>query len=87
MHQRPISLPQLRHVPKQCSWVDQRVVRERSIDRLSHEAGTLSLFLVTGADAQGLSSYAERSLGQRVSMSAAQLRQARQARIPQRLLA
>ena len=65
MHKRPISLAQLRHVPQQFSWVDQRLVRERYIDQLSHEACALYLFLVTVADAQGLSYYAERSLCQR----------------------
>ena len=87
MHKRPISLAQLRHVPQQFSWVDQRLVRERYIDQLSHEACALYLFLVTVADAQGLSYYAERSLCQRLSLSGAQLRQARQALITQRLLA
>jgi hypothetical protein len=87
MHKHPLSLAQLRQVPKQFSWVDQRLVRERYIDRLSHEACALYLFLVTVADAQGLSYYAERTLGQRLSMSAAQLGQARQALITQHLLA
>lgn len=87
MDKHPISLAQLRRVPKQFSWVDQRLVRERYIDRLSHEACALYLFLVTVADAQGLSYYAEPSLCQRLSMSTVQLRQARQALITQRLLA
>lgn len=55
MYKRPISLAKLRTVPRQFSWVEQRLVRERYIDQLSHEACTLSLFLVTVADAQGLS--------------------------------
>jgi len=42
--------------------VDQRLVQERYIDQLSHEACALYLFLVTVADAQGLSFYADRSL-------------------------
>lgn len=87
MHKHPISLAQLRRVPRQFSWVDQRLVRERHIDRLSHEACALYLFLVTVADAQGLSYYADRSLCQRLSMTAAQLGQARHALITQRLLA
>ena len=77
----------LRKVPPQFSWVDQRLVRERYIDRLSHEACALYLFLVTVADAQGLSYYAERTLSERLSMSLTQLHQARQALITQRLLA
>ena len=38
MHKHPISLSRQRRVPKQFSWVDQRLVRERYIDQLSHEA-------------------------------------------------
>ena len=41
MHKRPISLPKLRTVPKQFSWVDQRLVRDGYIDRLSHGACAL----------------------------------------------
>ena len=52
MYKHPISLANLRKVPTQFSWVDQRLVRERSIDQLSHEACALSLLLVTVADAQ-----------------------------------
>src|SRR5437660_6442778 len=63
MNKRPLSLAKLRKVPSQFSWVDQRLVRERYIDQLSPEACALYLFLVTVADAQGLSYYAERSLG------------------------
>jgi len=87
MDKRPISLAKLRQVPRQCSWVDQRLVREHSIDQLSHEACALSLFLLTVAEAQGLSSYAEPSLCQRFKMSVAQLRQARHVLIAQNLRA
>ena len=81
MHKRPISLAKLRRVPRQFSWVDQRLVREHVIDRLSHEACALYLFLVTVADAQGLSYYADPSLCQRLSMTGTALHQARQALI------
>lgn len=81
MHKHPICFHRLRKVPPQCSWVDQRLVRDGYIDQLSPEACALSLFLVTGADAQGLSFYAERSLCQRFSMPPAVLHQARQALI------
>jgi hypothetical protein len=74
-------------VPQQCSWVDQRLVRERHIDQLSHEACALYLFLVTVADAQGLSYYAESSLCQRLSMTGPELHQARQALITRGLVA
>src|SRR5712691_11889887 len=87
MHKHPISLSQLRWVPQQFSWVDQRLVRERYIDQLSPEACALYLFLVTVADAQGLSFYSEQSLCQRLSMAPAVLRQARQALIACALVA
>jgi hypothetical protein len=79
MHKHPISPAKLRRVPQQCSWVDQRLVRERYIDQLSHQACALYLFLVTVADAQGLSYYADPSLRQRLSLTGSELHQARQA--------
>ena len=87
MHKRPISLAKLRHVPRQFSWVDQRLVRDHYIDQLSPQACALYLFLVTVADAQGLSYYAAPSLCQRLSMTDPALQQARQALITQGLVA
>jgi hypothetical protein len=87
MDKRPISLAKLRRVPRQFSWLDQRLVRERYIDQLSHEACALYLFLVTVADAQGLSYYADASLCQRLSLTSAALHQARQALIMRGLVA
>jgi hypothetical protein len=63
------------------------LVRERYIDQLTPEACALYLFLVTVADAQGLSYYADASLGQRLSLSAPLLHQAREALIRQGLVA
>lgn|SRR5574341_1382811 len=87
MHKRPISLARLRTIPHQFSWVDQRLVREHYIDHLSHEACALYLFLVTVADARGLSYYADPSLCQRLSLTSTELHQARQALITRGLVA
>ena len=87
MHKQPLSLAQLRQVPKQFSWVDQRLVREHYIDALSHPACALYLFLLTVADAQGLSYYSESTLCRRLSMSQATLRQTRQELIARQLVA
>jgi hypothetical protein len=87
MDKRPISLVKLRRVPPQFSWLDQRLVRDHYIDRLSPQACALYLFLVTVADAQGLSYYADPSLCQRLSMTPPELHQARQALITQGLVA
>jgi hypothetical protein len=81
MYKRPITLAKLRTVPKQFSWVDQRLVRDRYIDQLSPQACALYLFLVTVADARGLSYYADPSLCQRLSLTAPELHHARQALI------
>jgi len=67
----------LRKIPPQFSWIDQRLVRERHIERLSHAADALYLFLLTVADARGLSFYSERSIGRLLSMTAEGLEQAR----------
>ena len=74
-------------MPKQFSWVDQRLVRERYIDQLSSQACALYLFLVTVADAEGLSYYADLSLCQRLSLTSTELHQARQALIARGLVA
>ena len=87
MHKRPITLAKLRKVPSQFSWVDQRLVRDRYIDQLSPQACALYLFLVTMADAQGLSYYADASLCQRLAMTSPELHQARHALITRGLVA
>jgi hypothetical protein len=61
--------------------VAQRLVRERSLAQLSHAACTLALFLVTVADAQGLSDDVDTALCQRVSLTSTALLQARPALI------
>lgn len=87
MYKQPLSVAKLRKVPTQFSWIDQRLVREHHIDALSHAACALYLFLLTVADAQGLSFDAERSLCQRLSMSDSTLHQARQELIAGALVA
>ncbi len=67
----------VRRVPAQFSWVDQRLVRERHIERCDAHALALYLFLVTVADAQGLSYYADATLARSLSMDGARLHQAR----------
>ena len=88
MHKRPISL---RQAPTQCpsssaGWISAWSVSAISISSAMH-ACALYLFLVTVADAQGLSYYAEPSLCQRLSMTGPELHQARQALITLGLVA
>ena len=81
-------LPQrLRQVPEQFSWIDQALVQRHLIDRCDARAAALYLFLVTVADAQGLSYYGSASLMQRLHLSTEQLGAARQQLIDLELLA
>ncbi|SOE59243.1 hypothetical protein SAMN05414139_03091 [Burkholderia sp. D7] len=74
---RVICPERMRQIPAHFSWVDHRLVRERYIERCDACAAALYLFLVTVADAQGLSYYADTSLARRLSMAPARLEMAR----------
>ena len=77
----------LRQVPEQFSWVDHALVQRHLIDRCDARAAALYLFLVTVADAQGLSYYGSASLMQRLHLSTQELGAARQQLIGLELLA
>ncbi len=78
MKTKPILCPErLRHVPRQFSWIDQRLVRDRHIQNRSPQALALYLLLCTVADAQGASYYSDSTTGKILSFSSAQLREAR----------
>lgn len=67
----------IRQIPLQFSWVDHRLIRERHIERCDPPAAALYLFLVTVADAQGLSYYSDAALVRSLSMTTSRLSQAR----------
>ena len=77
MEKRPIYPDRVRKIPRQFSWVDHHLVQHRHIDRLSHSAAALYLFLVTVADAKGLSYYSNESLTGRFGMRDDTLAEAR----------
>ena len=78
MKAKPILCPErLRRVPRQFSWIDQRLIRDRHITRCSANALALYLLLCTVADAQGLSYYSDATALRLLSLSSAQLREAR----------
>lgn len=78
MKDKPVLCPQrLRHVPRQFSWIDQRLVRDGHIRGRTAEALALYLLLCTVADAQGLSYYSDASAGRLLGMDGAALRRAR----------
>jgi len=78
MKTKPILCPgRLRHVPRQFSWIDQRLVRDRHIQGRSPDALALYLFLCTMADAQGASYYSDASVGKLLALSSTRLRETR----------
>ena len=77
----------LRQVPEQFSWVDQALVQRHLIDRCDVRAAALYLFLITVADAQGLSYYGEPTLARRLHLSPEELIAARQQLIDLELVA
>jgi len=78
----------LRRVPRQFSWIDQRLVRDGHISRCGGvQALSLYLLLVTVADSQGLSYYSDKTTGRLLGLSEADLRQARANLVNARLIA
>ncbi len=77
LHKRLLRPDRLRRVPSQFSWIDHRLVREHHIKHLSLEGCALYLFLLTVADAEGLSYYGEQTLVVRLPLDIAGVRRAR----------
>jgi len=73
----PIVPQRRRRIPPQFSWVDHRLVREGHVQGRSAPALALYLFLVTVADAEGMSWYSEAALCLQLSWSNPQLQGAR----------
>jgi hypothetical protein len=67
----------IRRVPSRFSWLDQRLVRDGWLRRLSHPAHSLYLFLADVADHQGLSWYGDGRVMVELGMSLAELDGAR----------
>ena len=78
IHKRLLNPQRCRRVPRQFSWVDQRLVRDSYLPRCSTQALALYLVLITVADAQGLSYYSDNTLTQWLSLERDALHQARQ---------
>lgn len=66
-----------RQVPQQFSWIDQALVQRHFIDRCDARSAALYLFLVTVADAPGLSYYGQATITQRLHLSTDELDSAR----------
>jgi hypothetical protein len=87
MHKRLLVPSRVRRIPGQFSWIDQRLVRDHHIERADCTALALYLFLLTVADAQGLSYYADASIGQRLALRPEQVAAAREGLLRAALIA
>ena len=75
---KPIDPERIRRIPAEgFSWVDRRLVREGFIEPLPAEAILLYFFLVSVADAEGLSFYAEPTISRILKLNPEELSQAR----------
>ena len=74
---RVLCRQRLRRVPKQFSWIDHRLVRDKHIHGRSADALALYLFLVTVADSQGLSYYADKTICRMLPLDESSLARAR----------
>ena len=83
----PILPQRVRNVPNSFSWIDHRLVSDRHIDRCSHTAAALYLFLVCVGDEKGLSYYGDPSIMDRLSMDQQTLDMARSELIKNSLIA
>lgn len=83
----PLNAQRVRKVPRQFSWVDQRLVREQRITDCTVAGAALYLFLITVADAKGLSYYGDVSIARYLGMEAAEVAIARKRLIRADLIA
>jgi len=67
-----------RQIPPSFSWVDHRLIRQRSLSQCDHGAWALYLFLVTVGDVQGLSYYSDAAIGRHLNLEPLRLAAARQ---------
>jgi hypothetical protein len=87
VYKRVLCTQRLRQVPRQFSWIDHRLVRDRHISRCSANALALYLFLVAVCDGQGLSYYADKTICRLLPLDPGTLGSARAELIANRLIA
>lgn len=74
----PIDPDRVRKIPQEgFSWIDRRFIRMGFINRLPSEAILLYFFLTAVSDAQGLSFYADPTVGKILKLDPEKLTQAR----------
>ena len=84
---RVLCRERLRKIPPQFNWVDHRLVRDKLICRCSAQALALYLFLLTVADADGLSYYSDAAISRLLPLDGPALEHARRELIAAQLIA
>lgn len=87
IHKHPPRPERLRQIPPSFSWLDHRLIRHQHLRRAEPQAWALYLFLVTVADARGLSYYSDASIARHLNLDAVAIAAARQHLIQADLLA
>lgn len=83
----PICRDRIRYIRDSFGWVDHRLVREKYIDHCSTTALAVYLFLVTVANADGVSYWSDKAICQRLHIGLAELSKARQQLLDATLIA
>lgn len=83
----PVDRDRIRVIREGFGWVDHRFVRSRHIDFCSPHALALYLFLITVADADGVSFWSDKATCERLPLSAAELLVCRRELIDAELIA
>ena len=65
----PIRPLRVRNLPKFYSWVDHRLIHDGHLRKLSSDAATFYLFLLTVGDRFGMSYYSDRAICKRIIVS------------------
>jgi len=87
MYKKLLRPDRLRQVPAQFSWVDHRLVREGHLRHTTPEGLALYLFLITVADAQGMSYYGDTRCAEHLGMDIPSVQAARRSLIEAGLIA
>lgn len=87
IQKHPIRPDRIREIPKNFSWIDRRIIREKYLEKINVKATALYLVLVSVGDRYGLSYYSEPSLSRLLRLSRDHLHQARQELIDANLIA
>jgi hypothetical protein len=83
----PVDRDRIRVIKEGFGWVDHRFVRSRHIDGCSPHGLVLYLFLVTVADADGVSFWSDKAMCERLPLSRGELLACRQELIDADLIA